>query len=74
MEEYSISVFYLVQEAIKLEATERLDQIAVNAVPHLEEADAQRIISSYESRARDEVIDLERDDMAKEKLTNIFGG
>ena len=76
MEEYSITVFYLIDQAAKLEATNRLDDIMVNSVPYMEEKEAKRVISYYEAQGKDanEIIDLDRDENAGGKLKEIFGG
>ena len=73
MEEYAIRVFFLIEQATKIEAAGRLDDIAVTSIPYMEQDAAQSVIRGYETRAKDEIIDMDRDEHAGEKLKKIFG-
>jgi len=74
LDEYSITIFYLVGQAQKIEATERLDDIMVNSIQNSNEEDASKIVNYYQIRSSDGgVIDLDRDENAGEKLKGIFG-
>ena len=75
LEEYAVTVLFLVNESMKLEASDRLDDIMTSSVGNMEKENAEKVIRFYERQSKDasEIIDLDRDKDAGQKLTGIFG-
>jgi len=73
LDEYSLRFFWLLEEAVKLDANDRLNEITIVSVPYLKKEQTRRVIHSLERQARG-VIDLDDqpDKDYKEKLTKIF--
>jgi hypothetical protein len=73
-DEYAIVVFSLLEESVKLDAQKRLEDITVQSVPNMEEAEATKVIEHYERMTRDtdDILDLDVDEeglkLLKEKM------
>jgi hypothetical protein len=72
-EEYALTIFYLIGQSSKLDATDKLNQIMINSLPNMEESDARSYINTLQLESSDGVIDLDRDENASDKLKAIFG-
>lgn len=76
LNEYAIRVFSLIDQAVKLEAVKRLEEIDITALPYLEESDRTALISRFKTMAleKTEIVDDEYSKSDINKLKNILNG
>ena len=73
MSEKAVIFFTLLNESYRLSAEERLQEITVNSVPHMDSADAKKVMSSYEQASRD-IMDVIKDDDNYDNLSKLKDG
>ena len=73
MQEKAVIFFTLLNESYKLSAEEKLQEITVVSVPHLENGEARKVIGSYEQATRD-IMDMIKDDNNYDNISKLKEG